>query len=49
MAIFKKSYKDYDKENKGIKYRIFGAMQRAEIDGYKVGGEFKNLKEEPEE
>lgn len=24
-----------DKENKGIKYRIFGAMQRAEIDGYK--------------
>jgi tRNA(Ile)-lysidine synthase TilS/MesJ len=38
-----------DKENKGIKYRIFGAMQRAELDGYKVGGEFKNLKEESEE
>ncbi len=25
-----------DKENKGIKYRIFGAMQRAGVDGYKL-------------
>ena len=25
-----------DKENKGIKYRIFGAMQRAEVDGFKL-------------
>ncbi len=25
-----------DKENKGIKYRIFGAMQRKEIDGFKL-------------
>lgn len=24
-----------DKENKGIKYRIFGAIQRAEVDGYR--------------
>lgn len=25
-----------DKENKGIKYRIFGAMQRAGVDGFKT-------------
>lgn len=25
-----------DKENKGIKYRIFGAMQRAGVDGYRI-------------
>ena len=25
-----------EKENKGLKYRIFGAMQRAGIDGYKI-------------
>lgn len=25
-----------DKQNKGIKYRIFGAMQRSGIDGYKI-------------
>ncbi len=30
-----------DKENKGIKHRIFGAMQRAEVDGYKEVGIFK--------
>ncbi len=42
---------ELDKENKGIKYRIFGAMQRAGIDGYKEGGEgniSKNNEENPE-
>ena len=34
-----------DKENKGIKYRIFGAMQRAGIDGFIEGGEYKNPKD----
>lgn len=28
---------ELDKENKGLKYRIFGAMQRAGIDGFAVG------------
>ncbi len=27
-----------DRENKGLKYRIFGAMQRGEIDGFKPSG-----------
>lgn len=31
----KKLLKTLDKENKGLKYRIFGAMQRAELDGFK--------------
>ena len=35
-----------DKENKGIKYRIFGAMQRSGIDGYKIGEDFKMPKED---
>jgi len=36
-----------DKENKGLKYRIFGAMQRAGIDGYKVTEGFsKSIEEE---
>ena len=34
-----------DKENKGIKYRIFGAMQRAGIDGYREGAEYKIAKD----
>lgn len=35
-----------DKENKGIKYRIFGAMQRAEVDGYKEGFGFKQFEDD---
>ncbi len=31
----KKLLSNLDKENSGLKYRIFGAMQRAGIDGYK--------------
>ena len=27
-----------EKENKGLRYRIFGAMQRGEIDGFKLNG-----------
>ncbi len=32
----KELLKQLDKENKGLKYRIFGAMQRAQLDGYKI-------------
>ncbi len=32
----KKLLSALDKENKGIKHRIFGAMQRSGIDGYKI-------------
>ncbi len=31
----KELLKELERENKGLKYRIFGAMQRAEIDGFK--------------
>ena len=27
-----------EKENKGLRYRIFGAIQRGEIDGFKTTG-----------
>ena len=30
----KKLLNELERENKGLKYRIFGAMQRAHIDGY---------------
>ena len=33
---------ELDKENKGLKYRIFGAMQRAGIDGYGVDAPIKD-------
>ncbi len=32
----KELLRNLEKENKGLKYRIFGAMQRAGVDGYKV-------------
>jgi len=47
----KQLLRELDRENKGIKYRIFGAMQRAGIDGYKEGGECsisKDNRENPE-
>ena len=34
-----------DRENKGLKYRIFGAMQRAGVDGFKETDGFKQFKE----
>lgn len=33
---FKRMLNEMDKENKGLKYRIFGAMQRGQIDGFGI-------------
>ena len=34
-----------EKDNKGLRYRIFGAIQRGEIDGFKVMGRMQGIKE----
>ncbi|MBE6576800.1 MAG: tRNA 2-thiocytidine(32) synthetase TtcA [Ruminococcaceae bacterium] len=34
-----------EKENKGLRYRIFGAMQRGEIDGFKLSGRMQGIKD----
>ena len=34
-----------DRENKGLKYRIFGAIQRGEVDGFKNIGGLQGIKE----
>ncbi len=33
-----------DRENKGLRYRIFGAIQRGEIDGFKPVGNMQGIK-----
>ena len=33
-----------ERENPGLRYRIFGAMQRSEIDGFRVTGKMQGLK-----
>ena len=33
-----------DRENKGLRYRIFGAIQRGEIDGFKECGKMDGMK-----
>ena len=33
-----------ERENKGLRYRIFGAIQRGEIDGFKVVGKMQGMK-----
>ena len=38
-----------EKENKGLRYRIFGAIQRGEIDGFKVMGRMQGIKDYIEE
>ena len=42
----KQLLRELDKQNKGIKYRIFGAMQRSGLDGYKQGSPLKNMDEQ---
>ena len=32
-------------QNKGLRYRIFGAIQRGEIDGFKVIGRMQGIKD----
>ena len=33
-----------DRENKGLRYRIFGAIQKGEIDGFKPMGRMQGVK-----
>ena len=33
-----------EKQNKGLRYRIFGAIQRGEIDGFKPMGKMNGIK-----
>lgn len=33
-----------ERENKGLRYRIFGAIQRGEIDGFKVMGKMQGMR-----
>ena len=34
-----------ERENKGLRYRIFGAIQRSELDGFKITGRMQGIKE----
>ena len=34
-----------EKENKGLRYRIFGAIQRGEIDGFRMAGKMQGMKQ----
>ena len=45
----KQLLRELEKENKGLRYRIFGAIQRGEIDGFKVIGRMQGLKDYIEE
>lgn len=50
-AEMKKLLSDLERNNKGLRYRIFGAIQRGEIDGFKECGRMtgtKNYEEEGE-
>ncbi len=38
-----------EKENKGLRYRIFGAIQRGEIDGFRMAGKMQGMKQYEEE
>lgn len=38
-----------ERENKGLRYRIFGAIQRGEIDGFRVMGKMQGSKQYEEE
>ena len=34
-----------EKENKGLRYRIFGAIQRGEVDGFRMAGKMQGMKQ----
>ena len=40
----KKLLASLERENKGLRYRIFGAIQRGEIDGFKMIGKMQGMK-----
>ncbi len=41
----KKLLQRLERENKGLRYRIFGAIQRGEIDGFRVIGKMQGMKD----
>lgn len=45
----KKLLASLEKSNKGLRYRIFGAIQRGEIDGFKPMGRMQGMKEYADE
>lgn len=38
-----------ERENKGLRYRIFGAIQRGEIDGFRMTGKMQGMKQYEQE
>lgn len=40
----KKLLSSLEKQNKGLRYRIFGAIQRGEIDGFREIGKMQGMK-----
>ncbi len=45
----KKLLHELEMQNKGLRYRIFGAIQRGEIDGFKAMGRMQGMKDYEEE
>lgn len=45
----KKLLHSLEKENKGLRYRIFGAIQRGEIDGFRLTGRMNGIKDYTDE
>ena len=41
--------RELDIKHKGLRYRIFGAMQRGEIDGFKIASTMNGIKEYEDE
>ena len=41
----KQLLRSLEKQNQGLRYRIFGAIQRSEIDGFKATGRMQGVKE----
>ena len=39
----KKLLAELDRKHKGLRYRIFGAIQRGEVDGFKETGRLKGV------
>ena len=40
----KKLLAELERNNKGLRYRIYGAIQRAELDGFRVAGKMQGMK-----
>jgi len=45
----KKLIASLERQNKGLRYRIFGAIQRAELDGFKLCGRMNGMKDYEED